>query len=334
MQHLDDGILAALTDGEIPSAELEPIRQHLAGCPECRDRLEAERAMAVEADQLVEAIGLPERATPAAPLVRPIVRRPRRGPFRGLAWAASLVAAAGLGYVGRGELRRAAPAAESFEADGASAPAGQDIAVDDRVQASAPEPAEPPAASGSVSGEEREAESPARPGRQRLDSDSAPRLEELMVTGARAESSAEARRDAARSNQPLGAAAPAPRPQSLADSAARLAAKARAAAEQMTLPAAPFALQERASLDRRVLTWLPTSLEEGIRSLGGRLRLVDGMVPARVEHAGARLRLVYLLEDRVLHLEQWREGDSVAVALSAVPPLPADSLARLRERIR
>jgi anti-sigma factor RsiW len=32
MQHLDEGFLHALADGEVPSGELGPVREHLESC--------------------------------------------------------------------------------------------------------------------------------------------------------------------------------------------------------------------------------------------------------------------------------------------------------------
>ncbi|HSE53216.1 MAG TPA: zf-HC2 domain-containing protein, partial [Gemmatimonadales bacterium] len=98
MPHLDEGTLHALLDGEIPSAELPPIQAHLRGCAECRARLAEEQDLLAESDRLIEVLELPEAAPAAVPL-RNATRRvwPTR-----LAWAATVVLAAGLGYSARG----------------------------------------------------------------------------------------------------------------------------------------------------------------------------------------------------------------------------------------
>ena len=96
MPHLDEGTLHALVDGEIRSADLEAIRTHLAVCAECRAQLDEARAFAAEAAGLVELIEVP----PAGQGVDGRSGGRRRFPMRELAWAASVVAAVGLGYVG------------------------------------------------------------------------------------------------------------------------------------------------------------------------------------------------------------------------------------------
>lgn len=124
MPHLDEGTLHALVDGEIPSTALEGVRQHLAGCPGCRAQLDLARALADEALGLVETIEAPPangRATAGG------ARGARR--FRQLAWAASVVLAAGLGYAGgRGRGLPAGPVDEPPEAPAAVVVLGEDSA--------------------------------------------------------------------------------------------------------------------------------------------------------------------------------------------------------------
>ena len=98
MQHLDEGTLHALLDGEIPSAELPPIQAHLGACAECRARLAEEQELLAESDRLIEVLEPPG----AAPAVAPVRKVPRRVWPTRLAWAATLVLAAGLGYSARG----------------------------------------------------------------------------------------------------------------------------------------------------------------------------------------------------------------------------------------
>lgn len=124
MPHLDEGTLHALVDGEVPSSALEGVRQHLAGCPECRAQLDLARALADEALGLVETIEAPPangRATAGW------ARGARR--FRQLAWAASVILAAGLGYAGgRGRGLPAGPVDEPTEAPAAVVVLGEDSA--------------------------------------------------------------------------------------------------------------------------------------------------------------------------------------------------------------
>ena len=99
MSHLDAGVLHELLDGEIPSTELAPIQAHLAACAECRARLEEERQFLSDADGLVELLEVPAIVEPL-PQRKPVVRSRTAWP-RYVAWAASVVIAAGLGYSAR-----------------------------------------------------------------------------------------------------------------------------------------------------------------------------------------------------------------------------------------
>ena len=99
MQHLDDGVIQEMIDGEIASRDLPPLQAHLASCDACRARLEAARMAASEADELLLMLDEVEPSAPvASPVVVPITR-PHWS--RNLAWAASLMLAVGLGYAGR-----------------------------------------------------------------------------------------------------------------------------------------------------------------------------------------------------------------------------------------
>jgi hypothetical protein len=73
---------------------------------------------------------------------------------------------------------------------------------------------------------------------------------------------------------------------------------------------------------------------EAVRRLGGRIRLVDGLVPTRLEALGDTVRVGYRLgRGRDIWLRQFRVGDTVAYALLAPPEFPADSLASLTSRV-
>lgn len=100
--HPDDGVLHALLDGEIRAAELPAIEAHLRSCTACLTRLEEARVFRDEADRLVGEIELPvqEQAVATVPASPPA--RPRRLHVRPLAFAATLLAALGLGYGMRG----------------------------------------------------------------------------------------------------------------------------------------------------------------------------------------------------------------------------------------
>jgi hypothetical protein len=104
IQHLDDGVLHALLDGEIRAAELPAIEAHLRSCTACLTRLEEARAFRDEAERLVGAIELPvpETSLAVASTQASPAERPRRLHLRPLAYAATLLVALGLGYGTRG----------------------------------------------------------------------------------------------------------------------------------------------------------------------------------------------------------------------------------------
>jgi hypothetical protein len=104
MSHVDDGLLHAYLDGELSPAETQGVDAHLAQCPDCRHRLEEERALIARAAELLALATPPDRALPAfrAGDVKPPTRLwwEVRLP---LAWAATVALALGIGtYLGRG----------------------------------------------------------------------------------------------------------------------------------------------------------------------------------------------------------------------------------------
>jgi hypothetical protein len=76
----------------------------------------------------------------------------------------------------------------------------------------------------------------------------------------------------------------------------------------------------------------PIDFFEAVARMGGTLRLIEGLVPDRLEASLTSVRVIYPLLTGELVLEQRREGDSVLVALRG--PVSADSLVILRRRIR
>ncbi|MGD2121357.1 MAG: hypothetical protein PVJ76_06420 [Gemmatimonadota bacterium] len=118
MRHVTDGELHAFLDGGLdllPDGRGEEIRNHIAECPVCRERLQDEEAIRSRAESILEAPNLSETTLPTfeelreraeAPLPQPSrdreERRHYRGPLRGLplAWAATIVLALGVGWMG------------------------------------------------------------------------------------------------------------------------------------------------------------------------------------------------------------------------------------------
>lgn len=317
MRHPDDGTLMALLDGEIPSDELAPIAEHLSACEECRARLAAARVMMTESDALIGSLGDGAPAT-VDPAVIPLPRRSRTTLYRNLAWAATVVMAVGLGYSMRGPATAPAPPTVAMEPS-----------VGDGVSAEAPKAAPADAVARPL-----EQERPAAPPTLQTTAVPAPPPVTPPPAAAGATADARARNESAvataqkaaqppTASQPTrpGAAAP-PLPLTAGRTAARLAPP--------RAEAAPVMLSERAMVDME--SFAPIGFAEAIARLGGTIRLVDGLVPDRLEASSTTVRVVYPLQTGELVLEQRLVGDSVIVALRG--PVSADSLAVLRRRVR
>ena len=282
MRHLDEGTLHALLDGEIPSAELPPIQAHLGGCAECRARLAEEQDLLAESDRLIEVLELPE----AAPAVAPVRTAARRVWPARLAWAATVVLAAGLGYSIREGPAEPVPAAS----------------LDSAAEIRAAEPAAPPTPPA------------AEPLNQSRDQASAPKRR------AAAPPPADARRE------PVAARNAAP----AEEKAEQRVGKLRMDELVVTGTAPSGALADRAAF----AVAQPASLPEAIGALGGSLRLINGMIPERLEILGRTVRVVYRTGSGELLLSQELVDGQVRFTLIAPPGFPADSLERLRGRVR
>lgn len=344
MQHLDDGLLHALVDGEVPSSELGPIQAHLASCADCRVRLDEARAMAGESNALIELIEVPASSAPA-PLPAP--RRRPAAWIKPLALAASLGLAVAIGYAGgarQGEVF--VPAALRVDTlylseDGAAH--RQESSEEAARPATVPAPASAAEQSDEQARSRREAPREAESREAEADQAAAPAAPSPAVERARSDSMAERKQssqyrlDEREAAGRVGARqAPAPQPARdfvgrvanvLTDSALKRANNEGAA---KSLAAAPQARLEQAVT---TLAVTPISFTEAVALLGGQLKLIEGMVPARLESSGTAVRVVYVLERGELILQQRREADSVSVELIG-PALSPDSLAKLRQKIR
>lgn len=115
MPHVDDGTLHALLDGALRSEDPDraaAVEHHLAGCPDCRARLEAAEEQRGRAPGILPA-ATPEEAAAGADFNDVLARSGRTGGrrhapvtlphqarwIRNAAWAASLVLALGTGYL-------------------------------------------------------------------------------------------------------------------------------------------------------------------------------------------------------------------------------------------
>ncbi len=408
-QHLEEGVLHGLLDGEISAAELAPVNAHLAGCAECRARLEEARAFRDEAERLVSAIEVPADVSPPADVVA--IRRPRRVPLRTMAYAATLVAALGLGYGARGwvgEPEAVRPARSDSPAEQRATPEADESGR--ALDQSRPRAAERsgamgertlPSAGGSgiVSSVRRPVSAPdttvaaarsAPPAANRSELVPSSRAAERQAAAKLAQEAPPQRRVEGKVTNETGQGVGGARVQvvesglaAATDSLGRYRLEGnlpdqptlvvRAIGHQaltkpadlgdsgvarldFTLRIVPYRLEEittqptgvAPSLDapRRSLAASRTRLggasfaaidfAEAIRRLGGRIRLVDGMVPWGVEAAGDTVRVAYQVSGvrGILYLQQFRSGDTVAFAMIPPPGFPADSLARITARVK
>ena len=122
MSHVDDGILHGYLDGELSPAEAREVDAHLAHCPDCRRRLDEERALIARAAELLALATPPDRELP--PFRAGDAKPPARLWWQvrlPLAWAATVALALGIGtYLGR-EVKRA-PEAEAARYTAATPP--------------------------------------------------------------------------------------------------------------------------------------------------------------------------------------------------------------------
>ncbi len=297
MSHLDEGTLHALLDGEIPSTELGAIQAHLAGCVGCRARLDEGRQLASEAMGLVEMMEVPEPVgVPTSARTQPSIAVYRRPWVRGLAWAASVIGAVGLGYAVRGTANR-------------------------------------PGLSSAGSSTEPEAKRNAVPRSLSSESTAAPGLPAATpVNQARTNQAPPPRRDEARHEAAKPAPAPPPAPNPAPPSAGGVAEQntgalaARESAARDRLAGQPFA-QLKVAMDSAE----PVSFPEALRRLNGSIYLISGMVPVGLEARGATVSVVY--PGRILLVQELVDG-RVTYRLLAPPGFPADSLEMLRARVR
>jgi len=169
MSHVDDGLLHAYLDGELSPAETQGVDAHLAHCPDCRHRLEEERALIARAAELLALATPPDRALP--PFRAGEVTPPSRVWWHvrlPLAWAATVALALGIGtYLGRG-VEQVPPAGTAADANPAP-PLAQRAEQDTRpkVRALVRKPAAPPPApfparalTGSIASQREESREP------------------------------------------------------------------------------------------------------------------------------------------------------------------------------
>jgi hypothetical protein len=314
MQHLDEGLLMALLDGELTGVEQQNAETHLRACSECAGRFTELKGFMVEADELVADLGEP-------PVIddrkarEVLARRPprRRLTPRTLAWAASIVGALGLGFAGAQWL--GVGTASSDYAVGAA----------EMLDTASPTVALPPtaAASPEVALREERSSQPvgagAASGRGPVEE-----LSEALTVRPNTEVASEsANRSLDQDAGDVAAARDTPSP--AAQTAAKVADLARAdlgrapesRAEQRLSPAAPANAAGFRRERSPVPVFRPVTMEEAVRHLEGVIRLIDGLTPEEFEVAASDsaqslVRVVYRVgpaESRLV-LEQRRSDNS------------------------
>jgi len=262
MSHLDEGQLTLLLDDELDGAERSSVESHLRECAECRRLLEETRGFMAEADRLIASVEAPPRPLPVSSAEPIPTTGPARGqplPWRSMAWAATVVLAAGLGWYASDtrfhqpdtaltDLGRAAPAAEQ-PADASGGPAEPAGAASGKVAKSAPE-------------------SPATTSAQPLPSQPAPLPRgNLAINPGRDRDEPEPAR--------LAEQAPAATPPAAAPTAA-LSGSARAATADLERQSTAKSRESQPGFQE-------ISLDQAVRALGGAVRLLDGFTPIRAE---------------------------------------------------
>lgn len=327
MQHLDDGLIQELIDGEVSSHDLIPIQAHLAGCAACQSRLDAARMAASEADELLLLLDEADQASTDSPMVMLPTRRPHWS--RNLAWAASLVLAAGLGFASRDMLL---PPVQPNDA-ATTAPVLRDAMT--AAQEQAPAITAPPV-------------------EQVLPPPASEMREAAAAPDARGNTAENPAPTAARSPEPAlasGVAAPRQAASETVLATGEQEASAGQRSERMAgatpttqlrraMPPGQAQSFESADAAKALSTQQLTSrvarevdLPAAMRLLGGSIKLIDGMIPEHLEAAGDEVRVVYQVFWGELILSQRREGDRIEWDLIAPAGFPADSLAVLRSRL-
>src|SRR5437016_37164 len=114
MSHVDEGMLHAYLDGELPAPERVAFEIHIAQCATCGARLADERSLIERASAVLGAARPSEHPAPPLSELTSPRRRGRRifGARLPFAWAATVVLALGIGYYLHAPESPVAPAQE------------------------------------------------------------------------------------------------------------------------------------------------------------------------------------------------------------------------------
>ncbi len=132
MRHIPEDELHAYLDQALSRSQCVEIESHLAGCIPCQDHRDGIAALRDRTTALLSTLAPPRRFVPAAEVLREraAARSARRANrWRAAAWAASVVAALGLGWAGKSVNGRAEPGAAESELAAAVAPDQAPVAI-------------------------------------------------------------------------------------------------------------------------------------------------------------------------------------------------------------
>ncbi len=350
MQHVDEGTLHAFLDGELSPAEVTELERHTSVCVPCRTAFAEAREFHAESKEMILALDVDLPATRLATRPTPLPR-PRAGWTRRmttLAWAASLIAAVGLGYSMRPQFDATsdavrAPAAAAGEVE-AAAPTGSRYAPE--TTPTAPAVAEGRHGAGPVGniasgGALGTSATPSETPSQR----DAAGVAQREVT--RADQTPTQPQTALAFESPAPAAAAPPKP-------TRAATSASSDERLYFVDGVPVDSPNRRNDFGSFTVTAPRriTLEEAVGHLGGSIQLIDGLSPQRVELlsgsevAGADparsvVRVYYEEPDLgMVTLDQQRPGPSFSaqraeeLAAGGVQPEPLSSASsRLRRSV-
>ena len=323
MQHLDEGLLMALLDGELNESDQEDAETHLRACSECSARLQELKGFMAEADGLVVALGEPPALSATKPSTgtshQATAPARRRLTPRALAWAASIVAAVGLGFAGAGLLESGSQnlkvsegvASQQDNAPAALPPAPTSTApVEMAIQEE--RTSQPPnAGAGAVSapGDER----------GRPEADSAGRFLNNQALAVRQNAGEAGQSGIASLDGDLAdSRAVRDTPFPMAESVAKAAelTPSREARTDRFAPAAPSSTGARRERTANPM-FQRITMEEAVRHLSGAIRLIDGLTPEEFAVAASDsthplVRVVYRVGsgESPLFLEQRRADNS------------------------
>ena len=123
------------------------------------------------------------------------------------------------------------------------------------------------------------------------------------------------------------------------DAERRFDSAAAGALAKTVAPVPSMARKARSELaDQRALRLeaigVQVTADDALRTLGGSIKLIDGLLPQRFDLVGSRIRVVYPMSWGPLVLEEWREAGVLQYRL--IPPvgMSTDSLAVIATRIK